>query len=166
MKKSFVFVALMLALTGVSTVIFPEDIQRHPFLNDKELCNICHVIYNITGTTAKYIAINADSTSFPTDVCLECHPHRVADHPVHIVVPYEAPKDLPLTKKREITCITCHNPHYERFSNRPWMPRSIIQKMYDFFKGKKQYKTYFLRRNNSQGELCISCHRQVRRHIW
>ena len=167
MRKYLVLIVLLFGISGLFTVLFGQGSQFHPFVSNEKQCSTCHVTFQITGTTASYIVLRADSTFDLSAACLECHPQKVATHPVRIPTPFQVPKDLPLSGKNEITCVTCHNPHFSRFSNRPWQPRSYIQKMGEFVTRKKQYKTYFLRRNNAQGELCRGCHQRVRYHwIW
>lgn len=164
MKKSLAFTSLLIAILGLFSVIFGQESQLHPFVNDENLCGTCHATYQIAGSSAAYIVVKADSSLLPTDVCLECHPQGETCHPVRITVSFQIPKDLPLSKNNELTCVTCHNPHYSKFSDRPWVARSFISKMNDTVRRKNQYKTYFLRRNNAQGELCLCCHKRQRDH--
>ena len=170
MKKSLVYTTILLVISGYFPILFSQESEFHPFINDKNLCSTCHVTYqtaNTSGNTISYIVVNVDSSHIHTYVCLGCHPHKAEVHPVQITSSFPVPKDLPVSKMREITCTTCHNPHFSRYSSRPWIPRSFLQILNDFVKRKKQYKTYFLRRNNSKGELCMSCHKPVRHDsIW
>ncbi len=166
-KKSLLYTALLILIPVYLPILFGQDSQSHPFVTNEKLCNVCHVTYLSTGTsgnTASFIIIKADSSRLPTDVCLECHPQKAATHPIQITTSYSVPKDLPLSKTRKIACTTCHNPHIARFSDRSWIPRSIFQKLNDLLKRKKQYKTFFLRRNNAEGELCMSCHKPLLHH--
>ena len=139
-----------------------QDAQIHPFVNDKNRCNTFHDVFQTSGADASYIVFRENSAALLTANCSNCHPRYPGDHPVLIKASFTVPKDLPLSEKREITCMTCHNPHFIRFSNRPWYPRSYITTMLDHVKRKKEFKTYFLRRNNSKKELCLSCHKGVR----
>lgn len=146
--------------------IFSEqEIQIHPFSAYGEQCNTCHEIKKTAGADASYIIFRENSTDLLTAACIKCHPQGAADHPIKITPSFPIPKDLPLSEKKEITCITCHNPHFRRFSNRSWLPRTFLLEMIDFINRKKQYKTYFLRRNNAKKELCLACHQGLR-HQW
>ena len=168
MKKSLVYTAILIVISGYFPILFGQESEFHPFANDKDLCNTCHVTKQITSSSGKvvsYIVTNADSSHIHTYVCLGCHPQKAGGHPVQVTTSYETPKDLPLSKMRVVACTTCHNPHVSRFSNRAWVPRSFLQIMNDFVKRKKQYKTYFLRRNNSKGELCMCCHNPIRQNL-
>ena len=77
-----------------------------------------------------------DSAAIQTVNCKQCHPQHLGDHPVLIKATFTVPKDLPLSKRNEITCMTCHNTHFVRFSDRPWSPRSYKTILFDFVKRK------------------------------
>ena len=139
-----------------------KELQIHPFIEDKNSCGKCHDVRKTAGSDASYIVFVEDSAAIQTVNCKNCHPQHFGDHPVLIKASLTVPKDLPLSIKGEITCMTCHNTHYLRFSDRPWSPRSYKTILLDFVTRKKEYKTYFLRRNNSKKELCIACHTGVR----
>ncbi len=140
-----------------------QKLQIHPFIKeDKNSCAKCHDVRKTAGSDASYIVFVEDSAAIQTVNCKQCHSQHFGDHPVLIKASLTVPKDLPLSIKNEITCMTCHNTHYVRFSDRPWSPRSYKTILFDFVTRKKEYKTYFLRRNNSKKELCIACHTGVR----
>ncbi len=145
-----------------SEIISEQKTQIHPFAASKNQCNKCHEVYKTTGAEASYIVFIENSSKFLNAACLRCHPQGPADHPILITTSFAVPKDLPLSEKKEITCITCHNPHLQRFSNRSWLPRSFTKKLVESIFRKKQYKTYFLRRNNANKELCLGCHKSLR----
>ncbi|MFC1552561.1 multiheme c-type cytochrome, partial [Candidatus Latescibacterota bacterium] len=135
--------------------------QIHPYVKDKEQCAKCHDVRQMAGG-ATYIVFEENSGAVQTVNCKGCHTQHLGDHPVLVQPLFHVPKDLPLSKKGEVTCMTCHNTHYTRYSDRSWSPRSYKSKVLDYLYKKKEYKTYFLRRNNSKKELCISCHTGVR----
>jgi len=139
-----------------------QELQIHPFVKDKNNCNKCHDVRKISGSNASYIVFVENSAAIQTVNCMNCHQQHFGDHPVLIKASFSVPKDLPLSEKKEITCMTCHNTHFIRFSDRPWSPRSYKTIIFDFINKKKEYKTFFLRRNNSKKELCIACHAGVR----
>ncbi len=136
--------------------------QIHPFVNEKNRCDTCHDVFQTSGADASYIIFRENAAALLSAKCAKCHERNFGDHPVLIKASFPVPKDLPLSEKKEITCITCHNPHFIRFSNRSWFPRSYIMIIADYLKSKKEYKTYYLRRNNAKKELCLSCHKGVR----
>ncbi len=90
-----------------------------------------------------------------TEICSKCHQRDIMSHPID-VLPRKAklPADLPIYRKK-LTCISCHQPHGPWRSKRPWRSTSFFKR---FFMPKKYYRTFFLRRNNVDGELCRSCH--------
>ncbi len=142
--------------------IFSEqEIQTHPYTTSNDQCNKCHEVYKTTGANGSYIVFVEDSHKLMTYACIKCHLQGNADHPIMIVASFPVPRDLPLSQDNEVTCITCHNPHLQRYSNHPWLQRSFMTIISDFISRKKQYKTFFLRRNNSNRELCLSCHHRV-----
>ena len=49
-------------------------------------------------------------TPSATDLCLSCHPGGRADHPL-MKVPDTMATTLPLDQERNMTCLTCHEPH-------------------------------------------------------
>jgi len=138
-----------------------EKSQIHPFVKDKENCGKCHDVREMANGVS-YIVFEENSGAVQTVNCKGCHTQHLGDHPVLVRPLFNVPKDLPLSKRGEVTCMTCHNTHYIRYSDRPWSPRSYKAKVLDYVYKKKEYKTYFLRRNNSKKELCISCHTGVR----
>ena len=142
--------------------LLEQETNIHPFVNDKNSCNTCHDVFQTSGADASYIVFRENSADLLTENCLKCHERFIGDHPVLIKTTFPVPKDLPLSEKREITCMTCHNPHFKRFSNRPWYPRSYIITAFDIIQRKKEFKTYYLRRNNAKKELCLSCHKGLR----
>jgi len=139
-----------------------QNLEIHEFVRDQDNCNKCHDVRQTADNKASVIVFVDNSAIVQTVNCMKCHPQHFGDHPVLVQTFIPVPKDLPLSKNMEITCMTCHNTHYLRYSDRPWTPRSHKNKFLDFVKKKKEYKTYFLRRNNSEKELCISCHTAVR----
>lgn len=136
--------------------------QIHPFVKDMNECGKCHDVRKMLDSEASYIVFAENSATIQTLNCKGCHPQNLGDHPILVRPMFPVPKDLPLSKRGEVTCMTCHNTHYVRYSDRPWSPRSYQTKIFDYVNKKKEFKTYFLRRNNSKKELCIACHTGVR----
>lgn len=83
--------------------------------------------------------------------CMNCHnTDNVGNHPVG--VPASPATGLPLEGGSLVSCITCHSPHQPRYAEKPWTAPALS------IHTKDGYKTFFLRHENSQGELCIKCH--------
>ena len=138
-----------------------DEGEVHPNVQDSDRCNTCHEVFSTDEGRGSFIVFRENPANSLTAKCLSCHHYHVGDHPVLVGASFPIPKDLPVSDKNEITCITCHNPHYQRYSNRSWQPRSYKEKIYDIITGKKRFKTYFLRRNNAKKDLCLSCHKGV-----
>ncbi len=139
--------------------------QFHPYTTTQDQCYRCHEVYLTSGSEASYIVFIENSSEILTSSCLKCHPHDSRDHPVMITSSYPIPEDLLHSENMEITCLTCHNPHFQRYSSRAWVPRSFTTKIQHFVFGKKDFKTYFLRRNNADKELCMACHDGIQQQI-
>ncbi|MFC1538718.1 hypothetical protein ACFL6H_04780 [Candidatus Latescibacterota bacterium] len=138
--------------------------QVHPFSGNESQCDRCHEVHRTSGGEASYILFRENSARLLSGKCLECHPMSNNSHPTLIKPKIPIPKDFPLSDNNELTCISCHNPHYQRFSTRAWLPRTHLDKVADIFRRKKQFKTYYLRRNNSKKELCLACHQGISQH--
>jgi len=91
----------------------------------------------------------------PVTICLQCHQQDAGTHSVNIEVAFPVPADLPLSDDKKMTCLTCHKAHGRLHSNRPWASVSFVDRL---FASERMNKTYLLRRNNTNGELCLVCH--------
>ena len=140
---------------GVST-----NAEDHIFLKSKTSCIICHIETDMSNSELpqKHDIYNPIDTELnKTDTCLTgCHTVEEACHPVN-VIPYRAfpPADLPLGNNGEITCLTCHYTHGSSESKKPYVAEGIISRIFSLG---ASYKTYYLRRSYSDGELCYACH--------
>lgn len=87
-------------------------------------------------------------------MCTGCHD---ADdgHKIGLKLDFEVPADLPLDKKQALSCLTCHYTHGKLESDRPQASHSIIDKLVN---SERLHKSFLLRRNNVDGELCLICH--------
>ena len=152
MKKILIYLLILAFFSGAFSILWAQQQEPHPVVKEKR-CEACHM----AGTN------DQNFTGLKNDIsaaCIACHPHEDANHPVMVIPDFKVPADLPLSGSKELTCITCHNPHNPRFSNRSWQAKSIAGKMGDIFRRGKQHKTYFLRRNNANGDLCFTCHKE------
>jgi hypothetical protein len=104
------------------------------------------------GTIPKWDEYKGDGTV----MCLACHDIETAAHPMtEASIDFAVPPDLPLTEEKTLTCMTCHYLHGSLKSDRPWASVSFMDRMSG---SDRMRKTYVLRRNNSNGELCLVCH--------
>jgi cytochrome c553 len=90
-----------------------------------------------------------------TGMCASCHGDEYDGHKVGDEVDYEVPADLALTVDNKISCLTCHHVHGSLASDRPWASVSLMDRL---TQSERMSKTYLLRRNNVNGELCLICH--------
>jgi hypothetical protein len=101
--------------------------------------------------------ITADQATFTKDgvaMCSSCHnPNQ--GHKVGLNIDFPVPADLPLNEDNDITCLTCHYTHGKLDSDRPQASHSFMDKLMN---AERLKKSFLLRRNNSDGELCLTCH--------
>ncbi|MEW6086857.1 MAG: hypothetical protein AB1498_00885 [bacterium] len=116
--------------------------STHKFELEAKDCSQCHILDdNAKAKEPRF------KKSIPELCGKPCHDRGALglNHPLEVVPDFKVPSTLPL-ENGEITCGTCHNPH-----NNP------VIKTKSFF-GWKEEKSYFLRMDNSHGELCRVCH--------
>jgi len=94
-------------------------------------------------------------------MCVNCHTDDASSHSVNISVDFPVPADLPLSADGRITCLTCHKTHGRLRSNRPWASVNFMDRLLN---SDRLTKTYLLRRNNANGELCLVCHDHQEKH--
>lgn len=89
-----------------------EYANTDPHIDDPGACAWCHETKPIAGVKGSKGLIAS-----PTMICLRCHP--VEPHPGktgHVGPPRQGMNvdhNLPLGEEGEITCVTCHDPHYK-----------------------------------------------------
>ncbi len=126
-----------------------------------EYCVACHLqppsVYEKTSSQG----IVPQWADFRTDIdgnslCTTCHTQAEAGHEVGgEALDFTVPADLPLSADSKLSCVTCHYMHGSLSSERPWASVSLMDKMLNH---ERMHKSYLLRRNNSNGELCLVCH--------
>ncbi len=87
-------------------------------------------------------------------MCSSCHDPRWV-HKTGVNADFPVPADLPLNQDNEITCLTCHYTHGRLDSDRPQASFSFMDRLVN---AERLHKSFLLRRNNSNGELCLICH--------
>ncbi|MDF1535766.1 MAG: multiheme c-type cytochrome [bacterium] len=122
----------------------------HAFMDEPSRCLHCHESRPIKqgGRFVKDIV----------SLCRDCHSvvHRMS-HPVDIRPQGKISDDLSLDNEGTMTCATCHDPHSASFSSKPYLRRGIVERLKGMFSS-AGYSTYYLRKPNTEGELCLSCH--------
>ncbi|MHB8767168.1 MAG: multiheme c-type cytochrome [Deferrisomatales bacterium] len=144
--------ALLLALAGTG---WAAD-DPHGFLSQPGQCTRCHVEAPKPGTPRAPLRFRKDVVS----LCLECHGDKdlSALHPVDIRPGFRVPRGLPLDEQGAITCATCHDPHGPASAPVAYVAESLSGRLLSLLTRKRQYRTFYLRRPNDRGQLCLGCH--------
>jgi hypothetical protein len=157
-SRPFILSALLLGLAGTAPAFAgnPHEISSERQAVD---CAGCHVEKPATASSGPINSKNhaADLAAFKKDgvaMCSGCH-DKENGHKVGIKLDFDAPADMPLDAKHKMTCLTCHYAHGSLGSNRPQASVSFMDRMLD---SERLHKSFLLRRNNSDGELCLTCH--------
>jgi hypothetical protein len=87
--------------------------------------------------------------------CLRCHKDMDKHHPVGPEVEAKDKVLLPLLGTNKVACISCHDLKTSSSDTRSWKAQSLFARL---FQGQQRYRTYYLRINNRNGELCKACH--------
>lgn len=163
MKKS---TTLLLMAAGAGLLFYghtartagenPHVLSRQNMQSD---CTACHLsqpeLKDDNVLSSKNLAI--DQSAFKLDgvaMCASCHnPNQ--GHKVGLNIDFPVPADLPLNEDNDITCLTCHYTHGKLDSDRPQASHSFMDKLMN---SERLHKSFLLRRNNSDGELCLTCH--------
>ncbi len=149
-RKSYIWLISLAALYAATVPAQKPD--NHPVADDVKRCAVCHEVPSPTHTSSR---LRSDIDT----VCKGCHPRDAANHRIGNTPPFPVPPDLRLSPEGTLSCVTCHDPHTPRWSNRAWQAKSLAGSIRTMFV--KKHKTYFLRRNNAQGDLCLACHRAI-----
>ncbi len=155
---------LVMVLGSLPWIVAAEDKGNPHEINGRqpvEYCQACHLQAPATYNLPSSIAIVADASQFQPDMdgtrmCVECHNQSEQSHEVGgDKIDFPVPADLPLSAENTLTCMTCHFMHGSLTSDRPWASVSFMDKLTGH---ERLHKSYLLRRNNNNGELCLVCH--------
>lgn len=139
------FLTLLLQVPATASLYNPHD-----FMTKKESCGTCHLSPAGRG-----------DGGFVRDIvslCRDCHFGRHRDsHPVDIRPFLSGDLPLPLDFESTMTCATCHDPHAEPYSEKPYVREGPLGRIRGFISG-KGFRTFFLRMPNDRGQLCLNCH--------
>ena len=124
-----------------------------------EDCAGCHAaevhhdkaeLLNTKNKQVELAAFNKDGV----EMCTGCHDAEDG-HKVGLKLDFEIPADMPLNKKDALSCLTCHYTHGNLTSDRPQASFSFMDRLLN---AERLHKSFLLRRNNVDGELCLICH--------
>jgi len=183
-------VFFLICLTGSAGIDNPDEVDdgcKMPWVNREDpnslpTCNKCHD-YVDPNTITSYVNANLVEGSV-TATCMRgdrgkydfpqategCHSNDPSNEEMFIGRSHPAdvkpkddmdiPEDLPVDENRNITCVSCHDPHKEYKSTQPWVSSSKEGSVIS----ETEYRTYYLRRRdiasdmNSGSDLCLACH--------
>lgn len=122
-------------------------------------CTSCHAeTLQVTADDvllSKNLPVNLEKfTQDGVAMCSGCH-NPDQGHKVGLQIDFPVPADMPLSAEQDITCLTCHYTHGRLDSDRPQASFSMMDRLLD---AERLHKSFLLRRNNSDGELCLTCH--------
>jgi hypothetical protein len=159
--KNYLIIIVLLGLCRVMQGIAadnPHEITAQAAAVDCVSCHVEKPQHNHSKDSALETKNHkADLAAFKTDgveMCSGCHDAEDG-HKVGLKLDFEVPADLPLGERNKLTCLTCHYTHGSLSSDRPQASVSFIDSMLD---AERLHKSFLLRRNNSNGELCLTCH--------
>ncbi len=107
-------------------------------------------LLNTKNKQVDIAAFNNDGVA----MCSSCH-NTEEGHKVGLKLDFEIPADMPLNKKNALSCLTCHYTHGDLTSVRPQASFSFMDRLVN---ADRLHKSFLLRRNNVDGELCLICH--------
>lgn len=135
--------------------INPHELKN---LVDNIACTSCHRQMPervLTNHTRAVLPGTDHFATGPTAMCMPCHEESMDSHPLDVYPKYAVPADLPLDKEGGISCLTCHYTHGSLKSDHPCCSVSFMDRLLGSDRLKK---SFLLRRENNNGELCRACH--------
>jgi formate-dependent nitrite reductase cytochrome c552 subunit len=149
-------VLMLLCTITAQAVDNPHVVSKQ---DNSSTCTDCHIsmpkLKNDNSLTSKNLPVDLSHFSKNgVDMCSSCHDLEVV-HKTGVAVDFPVPSDLPLNQDNEIICLTCHYTHGSLDSDKPQASFSFMDRMVN---AQRLHKSYLLRRNNSDGELCLICH--------
>lgn len=149
---------ILLYLCGVGRVFAqnPHEISAQSHDID---CTSCHFeqpqvvatgLLNSKNHQANPASLKADGI----EMCSGCH-DKDDGHKVGLKLEFDVPADMPLGAKNKLTCLTCHYTHGSLSSSKPQASVSFMDSMLN---AERLHKSFLLRRNNAEGDLCLTCH--------
>jgi hypothetical protein len=147
---------LLLCAFAVQAAENPHTIST---TGNSSTCTSCHVseIHHDKAELLNTKNKQVDSATFNNDgvaMCSGCH-NAEDGHKVGLKLDFEIPADMPLNKKNALSCLTCHYTHGNLASDKPQASFSFMDRLLN---ADRLHKSFLLRHNNVDGELCLICH--------
>ncbi len=157
-KHRTIYYLCIFAVSILSFDVMAELNNPHNVVENKnDTCTQCH--HDLPDIKIGLNTKNqrVDLSQFKQDgikMCTDCHSEKEG-HVVGVSLDFSVPADLPLGQNKTISCLTCHYTHGDLKSDRPQSSYSVIDRLLD---SERLHKSFLIRRNNSHGELCLTCH--------
>ncbi len=155
-----------LSITALTILLYAHDARSEPenphlILNDQKstACLKCHLsepqAKNNYPLVSKNVAVTLSAYKLDgVAMCGACHDPKEG-HKVNLTIDFPVPADMPLSENNDINCLTCHYTHGPLNSEKPQASFSFMDRILN---AERLKKSYLLRRNNTDGELCLTCH--------
>lgn len=148
---------LLLSVTVQATGSNPHIVNKQ---TPQSGCTDCHI-----KTPELKDDNNLNTNGLPVDIsqfkqdggaiCISCHPRDHIHANVSGKVVFSLPPDMPIGQNQTHICQTCHYSHGKLESNKPYANVNFIDYVFDT---EFMHKSFLLRRDNSEGGLCLTCH--------
>lgn len=135
----------------ISLILFAASVRSS--FSDEDTEKIMPFVKSIRNQDRKSLA--SGKNVLTDSLCITCHLDIRQNHHIYGVRMKSKPDDVVLSGSDRIMCITCHDVSKNRYDTKPWKSMSLFDSL---FSSDKKFKTYFLIKNNNNGELCITCH--------
>lgn len=150
-------IGLLLSVNVTASTNNPHVVTDNQGKTD---CQSCHIdkpaLHGSTPLVTQQHNVNQQA--FKKDgvaMCSSCHDPSEG-HKVGLEIDFAVPKDMPLNENNDITCLTCHYTHGRLESDTPQASFSFMDRLVN---AERLKKSFLLRRNNSDGGLCLTCHK-------
>ena len=149
---------LLLLFNCLALTVLAEQGNPHEIgAKNNERCLNCHIVQPETKEQLNTKNMPVVLSKFHLDgvaMCTRCHSDS-AGHMVGVNIDFLIPADLPLSSNKSVSCLTCHYTQGSLISDRPQASYSFMDQLLD---SDHLHKSYLIRRNNVNGELCLICH--------
>jgi len=153
----FMLLFLSYNLLANNNVQNPHKIQSINVKTNAD-CTLCHTTKPTTelNSSSKHIMPKIELfNKSENGMCTTCHGDDNTSHIIGVTPEYNVPADLPLDNSKQVTCLTCHYVHGNLKSEKPMASSSFMDHL---FNRERLSKSFLLRRNNANGDLCLACH--------
>ncbi len=157
-KSLLIYTVTVLMASVQAGSLFNPHIDVMPDNQRDAECISCHKDIPDAKLSKKTRYLLPDMNQFKqseTGMCVSCHGEENRSHIIGVTPDYTVPADLPLNKNNQVTCLTCHYVHGSLQSDKTMASASFMDHL---FNRDRLNKSYTLRRNNSEGDLCLACH--------